>query len=136
MICITIRCSPKALDSAHCGGIQGRSVTDIARKLVSAGEPDGPWEAAWEGRPVSLRGPSVHALAAIVATETDAGAKWAPWVPYPGAEVAPALARVLDARKMARAVDRARAISARKAWGDAVAPGSPVEGSHPTSGQW
>lgn len=68
---------------------QARSGTSgvmaLARMLVAAGAPDGPWRALTvEGKP-STHGPSLHRLAELTISEPDVGSvKIIPFTPYQG----------------------------------------------------
>ncbi len=71
--------------SAIWGGVQhvartaGATIMELARVLVVAGCPDAPWQAK-RGNKVALHGPSLHRLAGLVITESDAiGPRVAPY---------------------------------------------------------
>ena len=71
---------------ARYGDVEAPNLNCLALRLVAASEPDGPWEAAWAGKPPSLLGQSLHGLAAN----------------NPHARQVPLLAQILDARAKRR----------------------------------
>ena len=90
----------------------------MARLLVASGADDQPWQTVTRAGTVSLRGPSLFALAALVAAETDAGGlRWAKYRPHPRTVIAPALDDVLAAVKAGRIPSRARGRSGVPALG-------------------
>jgi hypothetical protein len=58
----------------------------LARTLVSARAPDGPWQAERGGR-VALAGPSLHRLACTTVVQDERGERFVRWRPYLKAEV-------------------------------------------------
>ncbi len=79
---------PDGADVARCGehvAVSRHGATmALARALVAAGVPDGPWQAERNGVPV-LRGPSLHRLAGLTVIETEAGARgFGRFKPKPG----------------------------------------------------
>lgn len=121
MIIAEIGTRPNGQDYATHGSTSARSLSGLARALVSTGTPDQPWEARRGGR-VAMRGPSLHRLASMIVSDSERWLGWVPYEPHPNAEVSPALAGVLDAAKAARAVHREALISARTAKAGASEP--------------
>ena len=58
------------------------AMRDVARQLVAAGCPDQAWVSAWGGRP-SMRGASLHDMAAVDVRDGDAGLTTGFWAPHP-----------------------------------------------------
>ena len=60
----------------------------LARDLMAAGLPDGPWQAVGADGRVRLHGPSLHRLAALTVSDppNGRGCRFTRWEPYAAAE--------------------------------------------------
>jgi hypothetical protein len=105
---LTIHVDANGRERHTCGDATARSMTELARTLVSLRIPDQPWTAGWEGRPPSLSGRSLFRLAAVQEQDDDRRTGWRWYVPHPKAPLDADLAGVLEAAKQARAHHRER----------------------------
>jgi len=85
---VTVWQDSKGLDFARCGGVEvssRRSATaDLARKLVAAGEPDGPVHVRGLDRRLRYTIGSLHDWATWTVAEPDKGRiKFTKWAPNP-----------------------------------------------------
>ena len=89
-------------DHAQHGGHQSDSCTGLARALMASGTPDSAWRSVTASGAPSLFGPSLHRLARLVASESDAGGlRWVKWRPFPGRAATNDLSGAVDAPEAA-----------------------------------
>jgi len=105
---LTIHVDSNGRERHTWGPATARSMTELARTLVSLGLRDQPWTAGWEGKPPSLSGRSLFRLAAVQEQDDDrrTGWRWFAW--HPNAPPTPEVLAAVQAVKQARAGHRER----------------------------
>lgn len=86
--------SERAVCGEHEVTAGGSALHACARKVVAAGEPDGPWQATRDGRTV-LTGSSLWHLAATTISMGDLTEAVIRWKPHPQSHVQSALEHVI-----------------------------------------
>jgi hypothetical protein len=99
MIRMTTGTDAKGRDFAAHAQHRASSCAALARLLVAEGVPDQPWRSVTAAGTPSLRGPSLHRVAGIVAEESSL--RWRRWRPFGGAPIASELAGMDPAAKTA-----------------------------------